>query len=137
MASVPRHQGAVSERRWRKAVEATCTRARLWPMEGKGQLSAARARALERVREIVLDVLGGEDVRVYLFGSCATGSLRPSSDIDVAVEPHRGLAPASFATLRERLEESDVPYDVDVIDLTTASREFAHRVRREGVLWKG
>jgi predicted nucleotidyltransferase len=106
-------------------------------MEGKAQLSPARARALERVREIVMDVLGEEDVRVYLFGSCATGSLRPSSDIDVAVEPRRGLDPSSFATLRERLEESDVPYDVDVIDLTTASREFAQRVRREGVLWKG
>ncbi len=106
-------------------------------MEGRGQLSAARARALECVREIVMDVLGDEDVRVYLFGSCATGSLRPSSDIDVAVEFHHGLAPVSFATLRERLEESDVPYDVDVIDLTTVSPEFAHRVRREGILWKG
>ena len=106
-------------------------------MEGKGQLSAARARAPERVREIVMGVLGDEDVRVYLFGSCATGSLRPSSDIDVAIEPRRSLAQASFATLRERLEESDVPYDVDVIDLTTVSPEFAHRVRREGILWKG
>ena len=101
------------------------------------ELSPARARALERVREIVMDVLRDEDVRVYLFGSCATGSARPSSDIDVAIEPRRGLAPVSFATLRERLEDSDVPYDVDVIDLTAASREFAHRVRREGVLWKG
>jgi len=45
--------------------------------------------------------------------------------------------PSLYTTpLREHLEESDVPYDVDVIDLTTASREFAHRVRREGVLWK-
>jgi predicted nucleotidyltransferase len=120
-----------------KAAAPACARARLWPMDGNVPLSAARARALERVREIVMGVLGDEDVRVYLFGSCATGSLRPSSDIDVAVEPHRGLAPVSFATLRERLEESDVPYDVDVIDLTTVSPEFAHRVRREGILWKG
>jgi uncharacterized protein len=75
--------------------------------------------------------------RVYLFGSCATGSTRPSSDIDVAVEPLHGSAPVPFATLRERLEDSDVPYDVDVIDLTTASPEFVHRVRQEGLLWKG
>ena len=106
-------------------------------MERTTSLPPARARALERVRKIVLDVIGAGDVRVYLFGSCATGSTRPSSDIDVAVEPLPGSAPVSFATLRERLEDSDVPYDVDVIDLTTVSPEFAHRVRREGVLWKG
>ena len=91
-------------------------------MERATRLSPARARALDRVREIVLDVLGADDVRVYLFGSCATGSLRPSSDIDVAVEPLHGSAPPSLAILRERLEESDVPYDIDVIDLSTVSQ---------------
>jgi len=106
-------------------------------MEGAMRLSPARARALERVREIVLDSLTNHDVRVYLFGSCATGTLRPSSDIDVAVEALHGAAEPSLATLRERLEESDVPYDIDVIDLSTVSREFAHRVRREGLVWKG
>ena len=106
-------------------------------MERAAPLSPARARALARVREIVLDVLGADDVRVYLFGSCATGSLRPSSDIDVAIEPLHGSVPASLATLRERLEESDVPYDIDVIDLSTVPQEFAQRVRREGLVWKG
>ena len=106
-------------------------------MEQKVALSPARARALERVREIVMDVLGTEDVRVYLFGSCATGSVRSSSDIDVAVEPLHGSPPPSLATLRERLDESDVPYDVDVVDLSRASLEFAQRVRREGLVWKG
>ena len=106
-------------------------------MERATSSSPARARALERVRNIVLDMIGDGDARVYLFGSCATGSTRGSSDIDVAVEPLDGSAPVSFATLRERLEDSDVPYDVDVIDLTTVSSEFADRVRQEGVLWKG
>ena len=106
-------------------------------MERATSLSPARARALERVREIVLDALGDDDVRVYLFGSCATGSPRSSSDIDIAVEPLHGSIPQCLATLRERLEESDVPYDVDLIDLTTVSQEFAQRVRREGLVWKG
>ena len=75
-------------------------------MERTTALSQARARALERVREIALEVLGDADVRVYLFGSCATGSLRSSGDIDV-------------------------------VDLSTVSREFANRVRHEGLVWKG
>ena len=99
--------------------------------------SAVHARALERVRRIVLDVLDTEEVRVYLFGSCATGLPRATSDIDVAVEPLQGSGTPSLAELRERLEESDVPYDVDLVDLSTVSPEFAQRVRREGVVWKG
>lgn len=100
-------------------------------------LSPARARALDRVREIVTDVVGRDDVRLYLFGSCATGLPRGSSDIDVAVEFLRGSPPGSLATLRDRLEESDIPYDVDVVDLSAVSPEFAHRVRREGIRWNG
>jgi uncharacterized protein len=99
--------------------------------------SAVHVRALERVRRIVLDVLDAEEVRVYLFGSCAIGSPRGTSDIDVAVEPLHGSGTLSLAELRERLEESDVPYDVDLVDLSTVSPEFAQRVRREGVVWKG
>jgi len=106
-------------------------------MERQVQLPPARAKALERVRSIVMDVLGADDVRVYLFGSCATGPVRSSSDIDVAVETHRSPTSASLVILRERLEESDIPYDVDVIDLASVPEEFAHRVRREGILWKG
>ena len=95
------------------------------------------ARSLERVREITLEVLGPHDVRVYLFGSCVTGRVRRSSDIDVAIDPVHPLPSALLAELRERLEESDVPYDVDVVDLSAAGPEIRARVEREGVLWKG
>ena len=98
-------------------------------------LAPARARAVERIREIVMGLTDALDVRVYLFGSCATGTLRGSSDIDVAIESSRGPIPELLGTLRERFEESDVPYDVDVVDLAAVSSEFAHRVCREGVLW--
>jgi predicted nucleotidyltransferase len=100
-------------------------------------LSAPRARALARVREIVLEALGGRPVRVYLFGSSVTGPVRRGSDIDVAVEAREPLPPGLLAGLRERLEESDVPYAVDVVDLRTVSREFRDRVLREGVPWNG
>ncbi len=106
-------------------------------MKPKVASSAVHVRALERVRSIVLDVLDTEDVRVYLFGSCATGSPRATSDIDVAIEPLHGSGLPSLAELRERLEDSDVPYDVDVVDLSTVSPEFAQRVRLEGIVWKG
>src|SRR5262245_21451910 len=61
--------------------------------------TSTRARALERVRGIVCDVLEGREARVYLFGSSARGQARRSSDIDVAIDPLRPLPPALLAEL--------------------------------------
>ena len=99
--------------------------------------ATTRARALERVREITLQVLGDRDVRVYLFGSSVTGRLRRSSDIDVAIDPLRVVPSALLAELRERLEESEVPCDVDIVDLSAASPEIRASVEQEGLLWRG
>ncbi len=99
--------------------------------------ATTRARAMERVREITLQVLGDRDVRVYLFGSSVTGRVRRSSDIDVAIDPLRVLPSALLAELRERLEESEVPYDVDIVDLSAAAPEIRASVEREGLLWRG
>jgi len=40
-----------------------------------------------------------------------------------------------LSRLREKLEESHIPYVVEVIDLTQADEEFAQKVRDEGILW--
>ena len=96
-----------------------------------------RARALKRVREITTEVLRDRDVRVYLFGSSVTGPPHRWSDIDVAVDPVSPLPAALLTELRERLEESDVPYDVDIVDLSKVSPEIRARVEPEGLLWNG
>jgi len=93
------------------------------------------ARALEEVRRIVLDALGEKNAKVYLFGSWARGEATRLSDIDVAIAPHVTLPRGTLARLRERLEESHVPYHVDVVDLTRTAPEFRRRVLAEGVLW--
>ena len=94
-----------------------------------------RERALARVRTIVLEALAGWDAGVYLFGSSATGATRRASDIDVAVESRRPLPSRVLADLRETLEESTIPYRVEVVDLSDTDSDFRGRVRREGVRW--
>ena len=54
-----------------------------------------RERALDNVKEIVLGALVGYDAKVYLFGSCATGIARRSSDIDIPIDSKEAL-PASL-----------------------------------------
>jgi predicted nucleotidyltransferase len=98
-------------------------------------MTAQRERSLEQVKRIVLDTLRGRQARVYLFGSTVTGVARHSSDIDVAIEPLTPLSPRVLADLREALDESTVPYDVDLVDLSAAPLAFRERVRQEGILW--
>jgi predicted nucleotidyltransferase len=99
-------------------------------------LAAQRVRALDRVREIVLEALRTRDVRVYLFGSSVGGAVHRASDIDVAVDAREPLPPGLLGELREQFEESDIPYEVDIVDLATASPRFRERVQRDGVVWK-
>lgn len=90
---------------------------------------------LERVRHLLLEGLGGHSARVYLFGSRATGRARRTSDIDVAVWPLTDLPEGTLAAVREALEETTIPYTVDLIDLRDADASFRARVAAEGVLW--
>ena len=94
------------------------------------------AAVLGRVRALVSNALGERRANVYLFGSWASGTQR-ASDIDVAVDPVDPRPPGVLARVREALEESSVPYRVDVVDLTETDPGFRHRVKNEGILWIG
>lgn len=90
---------------------------------------------LAEVRRIVLEGLRGHRARVYLFGSRARGEARRASDIDVAILPLNPLPPGLLSSIRESLEESHVPYKVDVVDLSQVEPTFRERVEREGIPW--
>ncbi len=99
--------------------------------------STAPDEDLAEVRRIVFQKLKGYKVRVYFFGSRAKGEARKSSDIDLAILPLRPLPPGLMAELREALEESWIPFEVDVVDLTETDPSFRERVLKEGILWSG
>lgn len=99
------------------------------------QPKAAPDLQLDRVRQIVLSALGGQRARVFLFGSRATGGAARASDIDVGILPEEPLTRGTLARLREALEESTVPYAVEVVDLSTVDETFRRRVVESGVPW--
>jgi len=104
-------------------------------MTPSGPGTAERQATLDRVRTLVLEALGDRRAGVYLFGSWATGTTGPASDIDIAIDPVEPLPAGVLARVREALEESTLPYRVDVVDLGDTDRDFRERVRREGVPW--
>ena len=64
-------------------------------------------------------------------------AVRFSSDIDVAILPRDELPSSFFSDLAERVEESSIPYDVEIVDLRRAGPNLIDEVRREGLKWKG
>lgn len=91
---------------------------------------------LDEVKRIVLEGLAGHRTRVWLFGSRATGAPGHASDIDVAVLPLEPLQPGLLEQIRESLEDSQVLYPVDLVDLSRADPALRERVEREGIPWR-
>lgn len=85
---------------------------------------------------MVLAALGGHDAAVWLFGSCARGEPRQHSDIDIAILPRDDLRSGFFGELEADIEESTIPYDVDLVDLRRADPALVEEVRREGIKWR-
>jgi len=59
-----------------------------------------------------------------LFGSRAGKIFRPSSDIDVGFIAKHKLGQRLFNGIREALDESIIPYHIDLVDFGTADKEF-------------
>ena len=69
-------------------------------------------------------------VSVYLFGSRANGTITRNSDIDVAVLARESLPAGLLSTVRAKLEDSQILYNVDLVDLSEVSQEFKDKVIR-------
>lgn len=94
------------------------------------------APVLVQIVKIVAEVLKDRPCVVYLFGSRANNSARSTSDYDIAMLAEQELA-SELSILRFQLEEANIPYTVDVIDLRSVAPDFRQRVETEGqVIWK-
>ena len=93
-----------------------------------------REDVLQQVKAVVEKITEQANVRVFLFGSWARGEERVTSDIDLAFEGED--ASEIVVQVREALEESDIPYRVDVVNLMEASPALLANVRKEGRWWK-
>lgn len=62
--------------------------------------------------------------KVAVFGSRANGTPKPYSDIDLAIYGSEPLPISTLCELREAFSESDLPYRVDIVDMTTVADDF-------------
>jgi predicted nucleotidyltransferase len=91
---------------------------------------------LEYLKSIVLSVLGNYPVTIYLFGSWAKHKEKRTSDIDIAIWYEQKIPDKILTELKFTIDESEIPYRVEIVDLKKADDKFVEKVKREGVIWK-
>ena len=91
---------------------------------------------MEETRRITLFALKGHAIKTWLFGSRATGSARSFSDIDLALDAGAGSVPRDLLVrLSCALEESHIPFRVDIVDMHSVSPAVRESIGKEGQLW--
>ena len=91
----------------------------------------------DRHREMILAVLRDcpQIESVVLFGSRATGTFSESSDIDLALMGN-SLGLSDIVTLQQKLDETTIPYRVDLLLYATLDTPALHdHIQRDGVTW--
>lgn len=73
------------------------------------------------------------DKAVWAFGSRATRTAKPYSDLDLAIIGETALPLSLVAAMEHDFTESDLPFRVDLVDWATSSPAFreiieSHRV---------
>lgn len=95
-----------------------------------------RADLLAASEDIIRNILQGAlpaGAPVYLFGSRARGDCRWNFDFDFWVDAD--LSRASIQSIEEQLEESIVPFGVDLVCTRQLQGEFGKRVKQEAKRW--
>ncbi len=73
------------------------------------------------------------DHEVWAFGSRATGTAKPFSDLDLAIITDAPLPLGTIGALEEAFTESDLSWKVDVVDWAIIDGGFRERVRETAV----
>jgi len=81
-------------------------------------------RYLDRVKSIINSILQDEDLKIYVFGSRARGSAKQYSDLDIALESDSKIDSNKMSKITTELEDTTIPYKVDVIDLKAITGNF-------------
>ena len=90
---------------------------------------------IDIVKRIVLKHIPKDNFAVFLFGSRAVGNAKPLSDIDIGILGLEPLPTIIKVDLESDLEESIVPYKIDLIDFYKVDKDFKKEALNTIQIW--
>ncbi len=90
---------------------------------------------IDIVKQIVLKHVPKNEFAVFLFGSRAAGNANSLSDIDVGIMGTKPLPTLIMADLDSDMEESIVPFKIDLIDFYQVDKAFKNEALSTIQIW--
>ncbi len=82
----------------------------------------------------LIQPLKHKGLKVYVFGSRATGTNHPFSDVDVLIDGHMSDdIERTVVGIREFFEESNFPYKIDLVFEKNLAHSYRARVMSERI----
>lgn len=80
--------------------------------------------SLVTIKKILSKYLPTSEYKAFIFGSRAAGTSRKFSDIDLGISGPTPIDRDKLTKINFDLEDSDIPYIVDVVDFSSVSDKF-------------
>ena len=91
---------------------------------------------VEQIRKMILDYFKNENVMIVFFGSREENKADEGSDVDIGIKGKAKIDPIIISKIKTLFEESNIPYHVDIVDLTNADQTFVENILKNGTIWK-
>ena len=90
---------------------------------------------LDIVKKIVLAKVPLDKYAVFLFGSRAVGNAHQMSDFDIGFLGETAFPLLLKADIEEEIDESIVPFRVDLIDFNSVDSNFKKEALQQIIIW--
>jgi len=92
-------------------------------------------RYMQLVKEITLKNLDETKYAVFLFGSRTRKHDPKASDVDIGILGKEPVLISKICELKDAIEESIVPYNVDFVDFYGADERFKKTALKQIEIW--
>jgi len=86
------------------------------------------------IKDIVLSYIDPSEHLVFLFGSRAKENSKRSSDVDIGIMGKKPIGKIYYKIV-DKIEESIVPYKVDIIDFSMVEEKFKKIAMKKIEIW--
>ena len=90
---------------------------------------------LHKLKTLISEHFNKGEATIILFGSRARRENSKHSDVDVGILTSGKPDDSKITLLKEAIEDSNIPYKVDIISINEASEDFKNEIMKDAIVW--